>query len=210
MLAFERKAWESGIQRLAGVDEAGRGPLAGPVVAAAVFFDKKYLEQQIEDTLKGLTDSKMLSSKRREHFFCLLQEQQLVDVGIGIVDVADIDVLNILKATHLAMKKAVLALPSQPDHVLVDGLPVPGFPCESENIVKGDSKSISIAAASIIAKVTRDRIMEELDADFPDYGFARNKGYGTAEHLEALRTQGPCPHHRRSFAPVRQMQLDFG
>ncbi len=151
---------------------------------------------------EGLTDSKRLSAPRRERFLDLLLAEPGVEIGIGRAGVEEIDRLNILRATHLAMARAVRALAGLPDFVLVDGRPVRGLPCPAEAIVRGDSASLSIAAASVAAKVTRDRVLVELDRLYPGYGFADHKGYGTARHLAALRRLGACPAHRRSFAPV--------
>jgi ribonuclease HII len=196
----ERALRARGIFLVAGVDEAGRGPLAGPVVAAAVILPD-------DCTLEGLNDSKKLTAKKREHFHAMLTVRADIHWGIGQADVAEIDRLNILRATHLAMARAVAALPRKPDHALVDGLPVRGLPVPHTALVAGDTLSLSIAAASIIAKVTRDRLMTALDAEYPQYGFARHKGYGVREHLEALRSHGPSPVHRRSFQPVAQAQF---
>jgi len=207
LLRFERQAWSAGCARVAGVDEAGRGPLAGPVVAAAVIFDPAFLVAQERGELAGLTDSKKLSPAKRDHFFALLANRAELSIGVGRAEVEEIDRLNILRATHLAMARALRALPGLPDHALVDGLPVPGLPCPSTAVVGGDGLSLSIAAASVVAKVTRDRLMQELDGLHPGYGLARHKGYGTPEHLEALRRLGPSPCHRRSFAPVSQLVL---
>ena len=184
-----------GFFSVAGLDEAGRGPLAGPVVAAAVILPENY-------TLTGLDDSKKLSAARREKLFASLASDPRVIWATGTADVAEIDRLNILRATHLAMARAVKGLPRKPHHALVDGLPVRGLPVSHTALVGGDALSLSIAAASIMAKVTRDRHMVGLDERFPQYGFARHKGYGVREHLEALQRHGPCPIHRRSFAPV--------
>ena len=198
---LEDERMARGCLRVAGVDEAGRGPLAGPVVAAAVILPAGH------GGPVGLDDSKRLSAARRE----ALCEALLADTGIvwalGWAEVEEIDRLNILRATHLAMRRAVEALPLRPDWCLIDGLPVGDFPVPYDAVVKGDGKSLSIAAASIVAKVHRDRRMRELDARYPGYGFARHQGYGTAAHLRALRELGPCPAHRRSFAPVAQGQL---
>ncbi|MCO5043817.1 MAG: ribonuclease HII [Kiritimatiellae bacterium] len=202
MLLHEREAWSQGYLTLAGVDEAGRGPLAGPVVAAAVVIPRDVLEAEHTRLFSGIADSKTLTAKRREALFARLSEETSVARGIGLADVAEIDSLNILRATHLAMKRAVEALDRAVDMILVDGRPVPGLPFASRAIVKGDAQSLLIAAASIVAKVTRDHLMDELDRQYPRYGFARHKGYGTAEHLAALREWGPTPVHRRSFAPV--------
>ena len=209
MLQFERQAWSQGHHRLAGVDEAGRGPLAGPVVASAVVFKPEFIESEAQGLFAKLNDSKKLSVALRDHFFELLTHSPNVEFGVGMSEVGEIDSINILQATYKAMARALNHLSPAAQHALVDGLPVPNLPCPSTAIVQGDSKSLSIAAASVIAKVTRDRIMVELDKTFPAYGFAKHKGYGTADHLEALRRHGPCPHHRRSFEPVAQMAFPF-
>ncbi len=204
MLEHEKQEWARGNLRLAGIDEAGRGPLAGPVVAAAVMMKPAFLETEIFRTLHGLTDSKRLSSAQRDRFFGLLSAAApRVLIGVGSADVAEIDRINILHATHRAMERAVRGLPYLPDHLLVDGRAVPGLPCTATFIVGGDGRSCLIAAASVVAKVTRDRIMEDYDRRYPGYGFARNKGYGTQGHIQALLQSGPCPIHRRSFGPVR-------
>ena len=202
MLA-EQQAHEDGFATVAGIDEAGRGPLAGPVVAAAVILPDGY-------ELAGLNDSKQLSSKRRETLYAALMQDPRVKKSVAQASVEEIDRLNILRATHLAMARAAQALTPLPQMCIIDGLPVPNFPLPARNLVKGDARCLSIAAASILAKVTRDHIMQELDAQFPAYGFARNAGYGTREHLEAIRTHGITVHHRRSFAPVAQMELPLG
>jgi len=189
-----------GLVSLAGVDEAGRGPLAGPVAAAAVVLPKGF-------SCPGLDDSKKLSAKRRDAIYQVLTGDPGVIWFVALASAAEIDTLNILRATHLAMRRAVEGLGVVPDHCLIDGLPVRGFPWPHDAIVKGDGRSCSIAAASILAKVTRDRLMRGLDADFPQYGFAKHQGYGTKQHLEALRIHGPCCHHRRSFEPVAQLAL---
>lgn len=204
MLSFERQLWETGLCRLAGVDEAGRGPLAGPVVAAAVVFDRSFVEAEEHGLLKGLTDSKKLSQSRREFFFKIIGKSPYVQIGVGFADVGEIDELNILRATHVAMYRAVNSLPGLPDHILVDGLPVPGLPRPSTAIIGGDAKSLSISAASIIAKVTRDARMRELALIYPEYGFAKHKGYGAKSHIQALFEYGPCPIHRMTFRPVRE------
>ena len=202
MLA-EQQAHEDGFATVAGIDEAGRGPLAGPVVAAAVILPDGY-------ELAGLNDSKQLSAKRRETLYAALMQDPRVKKSVAQASVEEIDRLNILRATHLAMARAAQALSPLPQMCIIDGLPVPNFPLPARNLVKGDARCLSIAAASILAKVTRDHIMQELDAQFPAYGFARNAGYGTREHLEAIRTHGITVHHRRSFAPVAQMELPLG
>jgi ribonuclease HII len=196
----ERALRARGFLLVAGVDEAGRGPLAGPVVAAAVILPEDF-------ALDGLTDSKKVSAPKREKIYAILTATAEILWAVAEASVEEIDGLNILRATHLAMARAVDALARKPDHALVDGLPVRGLPVTHTAVLAGDTLSLSIAAASIIAKVTRDRLMVELDARYPQYGFARHKGYGVREHLEALRNHGPCPAHRRTFAPVAQTQL---
>jgi len=208
LLLYEKEAWASGFLRLAGIDEAGRGPLAGPVVAAALIFDPGYIMRERVSTFGRLTDSKAMTEKGREEYFALLTASESTTIGIGIVEADEIDRINILKATHKAMALAVGQIDAQ--FALVDGLPVKGLPCESRSIIKGDALSLSISAASIIAKVTRDRIMVELDAQHPEYGFARHKGYGTKRHLEALKKYGAIPAHRQTFRPVAERnQLDL-
>jgi ribonuclease HII len=199
-LEFEERLRASGFCRVAGVDEAGRGPLAGPVVAAAVILPAGFSHPR-------LNDSKKLSEKVRVSLFAELLEAPQVSSAIVEVGPEEIDQLNILRATHEAMRRAVLKLQPAPDHVLIDGLPVSPFPKPQTALVGGDGLSLSIAAASVLAKVTRDRLMLALDAEYPQYAFAQHKGYGTALHLARLQEHGPCPAHRRSFAPVRQMVL---
>ncbi len=180
-----------------GVDEAGRGPWAGPVVAAAVILNPA-------DIPEGLNDSKKLTAKQREALFDEISAR--AKVGTGITEVAEIDEINILNATYLAMRRAIDALPHPPAHALIDGnrLP-PDLPCTAETIVKGDGRSLSIAAASIIAKVTRDRIMVALAQQFPGYGWEKNAGYGVPAHQEGLKRLGVTPHHRVSFKPIHKM-----
>jgi ribonuclease HII len=199
-LAFESALHARGLFRIAGVDEAGRGPLAGPVAAAAVILPQGFSHTWLDD-------SKKLSAARREGLFEELTGNPDIAWSVATADCAEIDRLNILRATHLAMRRAVEGLSPPPDHCLIDGLPVRDFPLPHDAIVKGDGLSLSIAAASIIAKVTRDRLMREIDREFPQFGFAKHQGYGTKEHLEALRIHGPCRHHRRSFQPVAQLTL---
>lgn len=178
----------------AGVDEAGRGPLAGPVVAAAVILDDAKL-------IRGLADSKVLTPLRRDKLYDLIRDKALC-CAVGEASVEEIEELNILQATMLAMKRAVDGLRLKPARVLVDGNRLPRLDMYCEAIVEGDAKIKSISAASIIAKVHRDRILAQLHDEFPQYGFASHKGYGTPEHLEALRVHGACKHHRRGFSPV--------
>ena len=182
-----------GFSAIAGVDEAGRGPWAGPVVAAAVVLNP-------DDFPDGLNDSKKLTEARREALFDAILAS--AHVGIGIADEAKIDELNILHASLAAMADAVENLPAAADFALIDGNKLAPLPCPGKTVVKGDGKSLSIAAASIIAKVTRDRMMRDLAETYPGYGFERHKGYGTAQHQSALAELGPCPHHRKSFAPI--------
>ncbi|HWD50433.1 MAG TPA: ribonuclease HII [Rhizomicrobium sp.] len=190
---------------ICGVDEAGRGPLAGPVVAAAVILDRKKMP-------KGLNDSKQLDADTREELYAVIVERSVAwGVGIGTVD--EIDLINIRQATHLAMARAVRELKIVAMFALVDGNDAPPLPCPCDTIVEGDAKSVSIAAASIIAKVTRDRMMRSLHYEHPHYGWFNNKGYGTPDHYAGLEKHGPCPHHRRSFGPIHNMlypQLDEG
>ncbi len=201
-LRHERMLWKQGIERIAGIDEAGRGPLAGPVVAAAVILPAKFRHRK-------LTDSKRLSAETREEIYAELAGRDDVCWAAAVVDVEDIDRINILRAAHQAMRAAVSALRVAAQHALIDGLPVRPFPIEHTALVGGDGRSYSIAAASVIAKVTRDRIMIEMEARYPSYGFAQHKGYGTPMHLERLKLHGPCPLHRRSFLPVAQAELSF-
>ncbi|WFB37602.1 ribonuclease HII [Kiritimatiellota bacterium B12222] len=207
-LAAEHAALHSGVFLVAGVDEAGRGPLAGPVVAAAVMFPCHVLQGEAQEIIPGIQDSKILSSKKRAALLKEILAYPGVQVGIGKCSPKEIDRLNILRATHLAMKKALLKLPDTPSLALIDGLPIQGLPMEHRAIVKGDRKCFSIAAASIVAKETRDAIMIKMEKKYPGYGFAQHKGYGTKIHLRALESLGPCPIHRHSFAPVRHAQAE--
>lgn len=189
MLQFEREAREAGYTRVAGVDEAGRGPLAGPIVAAAVVLC---------DPISGLNDSKLLTPAQRETLYQRLHDGGHA-IGVAIVSAQEIDANGIQPANYRVMLEAAAALAEPPDFLLVDGFKLPSCPWPQRRLIKGDRRSASIAAASIVAKVWRDRLMEELDAQYPEYGFARHKGYGTKQHLEALAQHGPCPIHRRSF-----------
>jgi ribonuclease HII len=186
---------------VAGVDEAGRGPLAGPVVAAAVILDPA-------QPIAGLRDSKLLSARARERLAAEIRERALA-WAVGAADVAEIDALNILQATMLAMRRAVLQLSIAPDEAWIDGNRCPELACAARAIVKGDRDVAVIGAASILAKTARDAMLVALDGDYPAYGFAQNKGYGTLRHLAALARHGPCSAHRRSFAPVAQAVLEF-
>lgn len=187
---------------VAGVDEAGRGPWAGPVVAAAAILDAATLPSALR---QGLDDSKKLTAAKREHLFAALSQTTAVQFAWAAANVAEIDRINILRATELAMARAVAALGRSVDHALVDGNRAVPLPAVVTPVVKGDGLSLSIAAASIVAKVTRDRMMADLALQFPGYGWATNMGYGTAEHQAALRRLGVTPHHRRSFAPIRAL-----
>ena len=202
-LSFEISLQAQGLNVIAGVDEAGRGPLAGPVAAAAVILPLSFVCQ-------GLNDSKKLSPAKRDELYGRLTGDKAVIWSLAYAGVEEIDEINILRATHVAMARAVGGLGVAVDHCLIDGLPMRGFPWPHEGIVKGDGLSLSIAAASVIAKVSRDRVMLEYAREFPQYGFERHMGYGTKEHLEALRIHGPCRIHRRSFQPVAQLSLPFG
>jgi ribonuclease HII len=206
---FERVLWTRGVTRVAGVDEAGRGPLAGPVVAAAAILPSKWAESGLPRELEGLNDSKQLTANQREKFFAFITSRGEIEFGIAEVDAALIDEINILQATHRAMNDALAKLRPAPEHALVDGRPVTTMRVPQTAIVKGDARSYSIAAASVLAKVTRDRLMLEFDRQWPKYGFAGHKGYGTAQHLAAIAAHGPCPIHRRSFAPFKTKELEL-
>jgi ribonuclease HII len=194
---FESRVLKARVGPICGVDEAGRGPLAGPVVAAAVILNRKRVP-------KGLNDSKQLTPENREDLFPRIMAMAIA-VGVGEASVDEIDLINIRQATHLAMARAVRALAIAADFALVDGNDPPALPCQCDTIVDGDARSVSIAAASIIAKVTRDRQMAALHETHPGYGWITNKGYSTEEHIAALNRLGPCIHHRRSFAPVHRL-----
>lgn len=249
-LEFERDLWLREFRLVAGVDEAGRGPLAGPVVAAAVILSATWAKEcarpraqqydqpeghrinsapQIhhvavpgdghtpqtdsnggfDPRLADLNDSKQLTEAQRENFFQIITTHPEIRYAIAIVDAATIDRINILQATHRAMNEALAQLQPQPQHVLVDGRAVKSMTLPQTALVKGDSRSYSIAAASVLAKVTRDRMMQEFDAKFPGYGFAIHKGYGVPQHLAAIAKLGPCPIHRMTFAPLKQKQAEL-
>jgi ribonuclease HII len=198
MSKCEKRLKGEGFLRVAGVDEAGRGPLAGPVVAAACIIPEGVF-------FEHLNDSKLLNADQRNALFEQITTCPNLIFGVGIIDMKTIDRINILQATFVAMRKAVEALSIQPDYILIDGNQLPIFDIPSESVVRGDSLSVSIAAASVIAKVTRDRIMEEMNEKYPEYGFKQHKGYATEQHLEAIHKFGPCPIHRKTFDPVRSM-----
>src|SRR5437762_8595099 len=196
----EKKLRAIGISRIGGIDEAGRGALAGPVVAAAVVLPERFKHQK-------LNDSKQLVPELREKIYQELIANAEVKWAVGIIDHLEIDRINILRATHKAMRAAIEALLEPPEHVLIDGLPVIPFPFPQTAIIDGDCYSLTIAAASVVAKVTRDRIMRDFCAQFPEYCFGQHKGYSTELHLSRLHEFGPCPIHRRSFEPVAQPPL---
>ncbi len=195
MLFTERALWAAGIERIAGVDEVGMGPLAGPVVAAAVVLPR-------EVDLDGVRDSKLLNAKQRAGLELAIRDAA-VGIGIGVVEHHEVDEMNVYRAGLEAMARAIAALPVPPEHLLVDARTVPGCDIRQTSVAGGDRTVYSIAVASIVAKVHRDRLMAAMDDRYPGYGFARHAGYATAAHLRALRDLGPCPIHRRSFAPVR-------
>lgn len=196
MQRYERLAYQEGAEYVAGLDEAGRGCLAGPVVAAAVILPREW-------TLAEINDSKQLSPSQRDKLFPLIRQQAL-SFGVGIIPETTIDKVNILQATYLAMEQAIDALDITPQYLLLDAVTLQKIPIRQRGIKKGDSLSISIAAASIIAKVTRDRLMLDYDKQYPQYGFAGHKGYGTKQHREAIATHGPCPIHRKTFRGVKE------
>jgi len=200
---FERALWRKNLARVAGVDEAGRGPLAGPVVAAAAILPPHWAESGLPRELEGLNDSKQLTKAQREKFFEFIVNCREIKFSVAQIDAAQIDEINILQATHCAMNDALAKLNPQPQHALVDGRAVKTMRVLQTAIVQGDARSYSIAAASVLAKVTRDRLMLEFHAQFPEYGFAEHKGYGTAKHLAAIAEHGTCAIHRKSFAPMK-------
>jgi ribonuclease HII len=199
LLRIERGLWRSGLTRIAGVDEVGVGPLAGPVVAAAVILPPDIRIREVDD-------SKKLTAAMRQEVAAEIRACAAA-VGLGIVEVEEIDRLNIYRAALEAMRLAVLALPLLPEHVVVDARSIPGIDIPQTALIKGDSRCYSVAAASIVAKVTRDGLMQKIDADYPQYGFSAHMGYATRQHLDAIQRFGPSPIHRRSFAPVREPRL---
>lgn len=198
-IEFEQSFWKTGIKHIAGIDEAGRGPLAGPVAAAAVILPD---DPDIETNLSGVRDSKQMSPMQREYWAECLKLTALA-YGIGFASVSEIDSIGISQATLLAVERALTSLPIQPDHLLLDYIKLTGCDKPQTSLVKGDARCLSIASASVLAKTARDHLLFELDAQYPGYGFANHKGYGTPEHLEALRRLGPCPIHRVSFHRVK-------
>jgi ribonuclease HII len=208
-LSHERELWQKGVSLVAGVDEAGCGPLAGPVVAAAVVFPSAWLETGLCSRLRGLNDSKQLDEDQREKYFAVLTTHTEIRYAIASVDVEMIDRINIRQAAWRAMHLALDQLQPRPHHVLVDGLKIKWLPYDQTALVQGDARSYSIAAASVLAKVTRDRMMKEFDKQFPGYGFAEHKGYATPQHLAAIQQHGPCVIHRRTFSPLRPVETEL-
>jgi ribonuclease HII len=206
---YELELLEQGLTQIAGVDEAGRGPLAGPVFAAAVMFPVDWMRRGLPATLRKVNDSKQLSPDTREKLFAELTSHPEIHYAVARVDAPTIDEINILQATHRAMNLALMQLQPAPEHALVDGLRVKSMALPHTAIAAGDALSYSIAAASILAKVSRDRCMLELDRLYPGYGFAEHKGYGTARHMAAIKALGACPVHRRSFAPLRPVEREL-
>jgi len=208
-LRFEFALVDQGVTRVAGVDEAGRGPLAGPVFAAAVVFPVEWIRDGLPRSLRKVNDSKQLTPELREVLFADLTSRPEIQYAVASVEEQMIDQINILQASHRAMNLALAQLQPAPQHVLVDGLRVKSMTLPHTAIVSGDALSYSIAAASILAKVSRDRLMIQMDHHYPGYGFASHKGYGTPEHVAAIRERGPCALHRQSFSPFRPVQADL-
>jgi ribonuclease HII len=206
---FERECLQRGLSRIAGADEAGRGPLAGPVVAAVVCLPCEWIENGLPRKLQGLNDSKQLCESDRERFFAFLTTHPAVSYGISTIDVEVIDAINILQASLRAMSDALLQLAPIPEHALVDGPHIFSIRCPQTPIIDGDAKSFTIAAASVIAKVTRDRLMKDYGKLYPEYGFQDHKGYSTPQHLAAIERHGACPIHRRSFSPFRRPEPEL-
>ncbi len=205
-LAHESELWQKGLTFVAGVDEAGCGPLAGPVFAAAVVFPCAWVQTGLMTKLRGLNDSKQLTMEQREKFYSVITNHTDIRYAIASVDVEMIDKINIRQAAWRAMNIALDRLEPRAQHVLVDGLRIKWLPYAQTALVEGDCKSYSIAAASVLAKVTRDRVMQDLDKEYPGYGFADHKGYATPQHVAAINAIGPCPIHRRSFWPFRPVE----
>jgi ribonuclease HII len=208
-LSHERDLWKRGLKIVAGVDEAGCGPLAGPVVAAAVVFPSSWAEKGLWASLRGLNDSKQLGEAQRARFYSLLTGSPEIRYAISTVDIEMIDRVNIRQAAWRGMNLALDQITPRVEHALVDGLRIKWLPYPQTALVEGDARSYSIAAASVLAKVTRDRLMKEYDRQYPGYGFAAHKGYGTPQHLAAINALGPCPIHRRSFWPFRTAEAEL-
>src|SRR6267154_3265552 len=208
-LAYECELWQKGLTLVAGADEAGCGPLAGPVVAAAVVFPCAWRESGLYSKLRGLNDSKQLNEEEREKFYSRIITHPDIRYAIASVDVEMIDRINIRQAAWRAMNMALDQVQPKPEQVLIDGLKIRWLPYPQTALVQGDCKSYSIAAASVLAKITRDRLMREFDKIYPGYGFGEHKGYATPQHYEAIGRLGPCPIHRRSFAPFRPVETEL-
>src|SRR5512133_3620421 len=208
-LSHEKELWSQGISFVAGVDEAGCGPLAGPVVSAAVMFPASWLEPGLPSKFRGLNDSKQLTPEQRGKFYDIITTWPGIIFSVVTIDVEMIDRINIRQAAWRGMHHALDQLVPKPQHVLVDGLRIKWLPYTHTALVEGDARSYTIAAASVLAKVTRDRLMETYEKEFPGYGFAEHKGYATPKHYEAIEKLGPSPIHRRSFAPFRPVELEL-
>ena len=208
-LSYESDLWRKGVTLVAGADEAGCGPLAGPVVAAAVMFPSGWLEAGLYSKLRGLNDSKQLSEEQREKFYATITSHPEICHAIASADVEMIDRINIRQAAWRAMNQALDHLQPRPQHVLIDGLRIKWLPYAQTALVEGDARSYSIAAASVLAKVTRDRLMREYETVHPGYGFAQHKGYSTPQHLAAINALGPCAIHRKSFWPFRPVENEL-
>ncbi len=202
-ILHEQEAWSRGHARVAGIDEVGRGPLAGPVVAACVVLTQAFFLPEPPAYVHRVDDSKKLTAAVREKLAALLRQEPGLEIGVGVVDNQTIDGINILEASRAAMRQAIAQIQVPPDFLLVDGPRLPAVEIPQNALIGGDGLSFCIGAASIVAKVYRDALMDRFDAEYPGYGFARNKGYGTREHLQALKANGPCPIHRKSFFPVK-------
>jgi ribonuclease HII len=208
-LSHECDLWRSGLSFVAGTDEAGCAPLAGPVVSAAVMFPCGWLEGGLDRKLRGLNDSKQLTEEQREKFYTIITSHPEIRFAVAIMEVEIIDRVNIRQAAWRGMQSALDQLTPKPQHVLVDGLRIKWLPYAQTALVGGDAKSYSVAAASVLAKVTRDRLMCDFDKTYPGYGFAQNKGYPTPQHYAAIKSLGACPIHRRSFAPFRPVECEL-
>jgi len=208
-LSHETELWRQGLSLVAGADEAGCGPLAGPVVSAAVMFPSSWLESGLLSKLRGLNDSKQLDEEQREKFFAIITSHPEIRYAVATIDVETIDRINIRQAAWRGMQVALDQLQPRPQHVLIDGLRIKWLPYAQTALVDGDAKSYTIAAASVLAKVTRDRLMREYDQLHPGYGFASHKGYATPQHLASIASLGPCAIHRKSFWPFRPVETEL-
>jgi ribonuclease HII len=208
-LSYECDLWRSGLAFVAGTDEAGCAPLAGPVVSAAVMFPAAWLDAGLDRKLRGLNDSKQLTAEQREKFYSIITTHSEIRFAVAVMDVETIDRLNIRQAAWRGMQSALDQLNPKPQHALVDGMRIKWLPYAQTALVEGDGKSYSVAAASVLAKVTRDRLMRDFDKTYPGYGFAQHKGYPTPQHYAAIKSLGACPIHRRSFAPFRPVEREL-